>query len=111
MVKKVNWKEVLLMEIAQSHKPFKRINYYPLGDGLIDVFLHKNEKTEVDEEGNTVYKAEEVYFQTRSNIAKEMIEENFESYWENEGEVVVSESTAEERVGMLEDTINFLLGL
>ena len=99
------------MEIAQSHKPFERINYYPLGDGLIDVFLHKNEKTEVDEESNTVYKAEEVYFQTRSNITKEMIEENFESYWENEGERIVNELTATERIEMLEDTINFLLGL
>ena len=99
------------MEIAQSYKPFKKINYYPLGDGLVDVFLHKNEKTEVDEEGNTVYKAEEVYFQTRSNITKETIEENFESYWENEGERVVTKLSAVERIEMLEDTINFLLGL
>lgn len=99
------------MEVAQSHKPFKRINYYPLGDGFVDVFLHKNETQEVDEEGNTVYKAEEVYFQTRSNIAKEMIEDDFDSYWENEGERVVAELNAVERIEMLEDTINFLLGL
>lgn len=99
------------MEMAQSHKPFKRINYYPLGDGFVDVFLHKNETQEVDEEGNTIYKAEEVFFRVKDSITKSTIEDDFDSYWKNEGERIVNELTTTERIEMLEDTINFLLGL
>ena len=99
------------MEMAQSPKPFKRINYYPLGDGFVDVFLHKNETQEVDEEGNIIYKAEEVFFRVKDSITKSTIEDDFDSYWENECERIVNELTETERMGMLEDTINFLLGL
>lgn len=99
------------MQMTQSHKPFKKINYYPLNNGFVDVYLHKNETQEVDEEGNIQYVAEEVHFQIDVKTTKEMIEENFDVYWENEGERVVTELSAVERIEMLEDTINFLLGL
>lgn len=99
------------MQIAQSHKPFNKVDYYPLQNGYVDVYLHKNNTQEVDEEGNTIYKTEEVYFQVKDNITKSMIEDDFDMYWENEGERVVNELTATERIEILEDTINFLLGL
>lgn len=97
------------MQLSYKDKPHSKIECFPLPSGYVDVFLHKNEKTEVDEEGNTVYKAEEVYFQTRSNITKEMIEDDFDSYWENEGERIVNELTATERIETLEDAILFML--
>ena len=99
------------MQMAQSHKPFKRVNYYPLGDGYVDVFLHKNDTQEIDEEGNTIHKAEEVYFQIKNSITKEIIEENFDLYWDNEGERVVNEPTTEERMEMLETMLSVLLGV
>lgn len=99
------------MQIAQSHKPFNKVDYYPLQNGVVDVYLHKNDTQETDEEGNTIYKAEEVYFQIKNSVTKEMIEKGFNLYWENEGERVANEPTTEERIEMLEDTINFLLGL
>ena len=99
------------MQIAQSHKPFNKVDYYPLQNGVVDVYLHKNNIQEVDEEGNTIHKAEEVYFQVKDSITKSTIEDDFDMYWENEGERVVNELTATERIEILEDTINFLLGL
>lgn len=99
------------MQIAQSHKPFNKVDYYPLQNGVVDVYLHKNNTQETDEEGNTIYKAEETYFQVDSLTTKAMIEEKFDLYWENVGERVANEPTTEERIEMLEDTINFLLGL
>lgn len=99
------------MQIAQSHKPFNKVDYYPLQNGVVDVYLHKNNTQEVDEEGNTIHKAEEVYFQVKDSITKSTIEDDFDMYWENEGERVVNELTATERIEILEDTINFLLGL
>ena len=90
------------MQMTQSHKPFKKINYYPLNNGFVDVYLHKNETQEVDEEGNIQYVAEEVHFQIDVKTTKEMIEENFEFYWGNEGEVKVVEQTDEQ---MLRDYV------
>lgn len=99
------------MQIAQSHKPFNGVDYYPLQNGFVDVYLHKNDTQETDEDGNAFYKAEEVYFQVKDSITKSMVEDDFDMYWENDGEWVVNELTATERIEMLEDTINFLLGL
>ena len=99
------------MQIAQSHKPFNKVNYYPLNNGFVDVYLHKNDTQETDEEGNIIYKSEEVCFQVKESITKKTIEDNFDSYWENEGERVVNELNEVERIEVLEDTINFLLGL
>lgn len=99
------------MQIAQSHKPFNKVDYYPLQNGAVDVYLHKNDTQEIDEDGNTIHKTEEVYFQVKDSITKSTIEDDFDSYWENEGERIVNELTTTERIEMLEDTINFLLGL
>ncbi len=38
------------MQISQSHKPHNRVDYYPLPNGYVDVFLHKNERTETEVE-------------------------------------------------------------
>ena len=99
------------MQTSYSPKPHNRVDYYPLQNGCADVFLRRNETIEEDEEGNTVYVAEEVYFRVTKDITKEMIEESFEQYWENKGEIVVKDVSAEYRLLMLEDTVNFLLGL
>ena len=90
------------MQMTQSHKPFKKINYYPLNNGFVDVYLHKNETQEVDEEGNIYYKSEEVYFKVSETITKELIENDFETYWEHKGEVKVVEQTDEQ---MLRDYV------
>lgn len=90
------------MQIAQSHKPFNRVDYYVLGNGYADVFMHKNETQENDEEGNIIYKAEEVYYQIEDNVTKEVIEENFDFMWEDVGKEYVPEPT---EVKMLRDYV------
>ena len=99
------------MQMAQSHKPFNKVDYYPLGNGFIDVYLHKNETQETDEEGNVYFKAEEVCFQISDTVTKEEVEEDFELYWDNEGERVVNEPTTDERIEMLETMLSVLLGV
>ena len=69
------------MQISYSPKPHNRVDYFPLPNGHADVFLHRNETTETDEEGNIQYVAEEVYFQIEQSVTKEMIEENFDYMW------------------------------
>ena len=83
------------MQIAQSHKPFNKVDYYNLRNGYADVFLHRNEKIETEEEGNIQYVAEEVYFQIEQTITKEQIENNFDFMW-NDAENVMTEPTVEE---------------
>lgn len=90
------------MQIAQSHKPFNRVDYYVLGNGYVDVFLHRNEMQETDEEGNISYKAEEVYFQIEDKVSKEQIEENFDFMWNDAEKELVKEPTLEERLQALE---------
>lgn len=99
------------MQISYSPKPYNRVDYCPLNNGFVDVYLHKNETQEVDEEGNIQYVAEEVHFQIDVKTTKEMIEENFDVYWENEGERVVTELSAVERIEMLETMLSVLLGV
>lgn len=90
------------MQIAQSHKPFNRVDYYPLGNGYADVFLHRNEVQERDEEGSIIYNAEEVYFQIEDTVTKEQIEENFDFMWEDVEKEPTQEPTLEERLQALE---------
>ena len=99
------------MHLSYRNKRHNKIDYFPLPNGNADVFLHKNGKINFDEEGNKSYVAEEVYFTVNQNITKEIIEENFDKFWENKGEVKVMNAGVEERLEMAEDTINFLLGL
>lgn len=55
------------------------IMYMPLPKGGADVWLRKNIAEEHDDEGNTFYTADEVYF--RTNEPKETIEADFEEYF------------------------------
>ena len=98
------------MQISYSSKPHDTVGYFPLPNGKVDIFLHRNETIEQDEDGNDVYVAEEVYFQTDASVTKEHIEKNFELMWNKEENPPV-EPTVEERLAIAEDTINFLLGL
>ena len=90
--------------MVKSSSPFQRnrIDYYKLNNGYSDVFLRKNEIEETDEEGNIYYKSEEVYFKVSETITKELIENDFETYWEHKGEVKVVEQTDEQ---MLRDYV------
>lgn len=69
------------MQLSYKDKSHDRVEYFPLPNGYADVFLHKNERIEIDEEGSKQYVAEEVYFQIEQSITKEMIEENFDFMW------------------------------
>ena len=111
------------MQISYSPKPYNRVDYFPLPNGHADVFLHRNETTETDEEGNIQYVAEEVYFQIEQSVTKETIEENFETYWENKGEIISTPTLPEptepepseidilnNRIAELESTLDIMLG-
>ena len=99
------------MQIAQSHKPFSTVDYYNLGNGFVDVFLHKNETRETDKEDNVIYKAEEIYFRAENSITKEYIEENFDLMWGNNEKETAQVPTVEERLQQAEDVIlNMLMG-
>lgn len=69
------------MQVSESYKRHNKVDYFPLPNGLADVFLHRNETTKADEEGNTIYIAEEVYFQAKQSITKDQIEQNFDNMW------------------------------
>ena len=97
-----------MLELSYSSKPYNRVDYFPLPNGLADVFLHKNERTEKDEENNTVYVVEEKYFQVEQSISKEFIEDNFDYMWQNT-EKNMSNPTLEDRLKATEDAILFLL--
>jgi len=98
------------MQISRSPKPHNKVDYYPLPSGYADVFLHRNETTELDEDGNTIYVSEEVYTQVKSETTKEQIELNFDQFW-NDAETIVVEPTTEERLKALESAmIEIILG-
>lgn len=96
------------MQLSHKDKSHNKIDYFTLPNGYADVYLHRNERIEIDEEGNEQYIAEEVYFQVDQSVTKEQIEENFEFMW-NDAEKVVEEPTQEDRLTELENTILFLL--
>lgn len=89
------------MQVSESYKRHNKVDYFPLPNGLADVFLHRNETIKTDEEGNTIYIAEEVYFQVEQSVTKEQIEQNFDNMWANaEKEKVIL--TDSERLLLLE---------
>ena len=105
------------MKLSYNNKPYNKIDYYLLPNGLVDVFLHKNEFIETDKEGNKTHVAEEVYFQVESNITKDTIIIDFEKYWDNEGIVKVEEIELKDRmtnteidVVTLQETIDTIFG-
>ena len=71
------------MNLSYKPTPHNRVDYHPLPTGFADVFLHRNEATEMNEEGQMQYVAEEVYFQIDQSVTKEQIEENFEYMWDD----------------------------
>lgn len=89
------------MQLSYRYKPHNKVDYYPLPNGYADVYLHRNEKIETDDEGNTQYIAEETYFQIEQSVTKEQIESNFDYMW-SDAEKVVEEPTLEERLQALE---------
>ena len=66
------------MQLSYKDKPHNKLDYFALPNGYADVFLHRNEKIETDDEGNTQYIAEETYFQIEQSVTKEQIESNFD---------------------------------
>lgn len=97
-------KGVNLVQLSHKHEPHNKVDYFPLPNGFADVFLHRNEAEEVDDEGNIQYVAEEVYFQIDQSVTKEQIESNFEYMW-SDAEKSVPVPTAEERIEALEMAI------
>ena len=83
------------MQLSYKDKSHDRVEYFPLPNGYADVFLHKNERIEIDEEGSKQYVAEEVYFQIEQSITKEMIEKNFDFMW-NDARHIKAEHTLDD---------------
>lgn len=71
------------MQLSYKDKPHNRVDYFPLPNGFADVFLHRNEKIEIGEDGDRIYVAEEVCFQIEQSATKEFIEQNFEYMWDD----------------------------
>lgn len=92
------------MKKSHNYKSHNAVDYYLLPNGKVDVFLHRNEITETDEEGNITYIADEVYLSLDSTIPKQEIEQNFDTYW-NKGENTVNEPSVEERMKALEQAM------
>ena len=97
------------MQLSYKDKPHNKVDCFPLPNGYVDVFLHKNEIVETDEDGNQQYVAEEVYLQVEQSVTKQQIEGDFD-YWWNSTTEQVDEPTIEERLELAESTILFLLG-
>lgn len=98
------------MQVSYSPKPHNRVDYYPLPNGYVDVYLHKDERTETDEDGNVVYITEEVYFQVKQEVTKEQIENDFNYFWED-ADMKLDKPTAEERLEALESAVlDMILG-
>lgn len=96
------------MQLSYRDKSHNKVDYFPLPNGYADVYLHRNELIEINQEGDEQYIAEEVYFQVEQSVTKEQIELNFDFMW-NDAEKVIEEPTQEDRLAELENTILFLL--
>lgn len=95
------------MKTVYNMKP-DTIQYMPLPDGQADVWLRKNIEETRDEEKNTVWEADEVYF--RTSLDKESIAAAFEAMFLNGGETKINEETTnqptvEERLDAIEAAI------
>lgn len=99
------------MQLSYKPVPHNNVDYYLLPNGYADVFLHRNEKIEVDEDGNIQYVAEEVYFQVDQSITKEEIELNFDYMWTDAEKEPIAEPTDKERLQALEQAmLELILG-
>lgn len=96
------------MHLSYNTKPHRLVDYCPLPSGKVDVFLRKNERVEENTDGETVYVAEEVYFQVDSDIIESEVTANFDFYWSQTG---VSKPSDDERLKALEQAmLEILLG-
>ena len=59
----------------------KEVDYYPLPNGTVDVFLRKRLPEEVDSEGNETFVYDEVSINT--TLPREIIEEYFDMLFED----------------------------
>ena len=99
------------MQLSYKPVPHKKVDYYLLPNGYADVFLHRNEKMETNEEGDVQYVAEEVYFQVDQSITKEQIELNFDYMWADAEKEPIAEPTDKERLQALEQAmLELILG-
>lgn len=93
-----------------TEKP-ETLTYMKLPDGNADVWLRENIEEVEDDEGNTQYQCDEVYF--RTTLSKDEIEADFDAIFENGGTTVdedtgeesVDNPTLAERVAALETTV------
>ncbi len=85
------------MQITYARKPYNPVDYHILPNGYVDVFMHKNETTETDDEGDLFYTAEEVYFQIDKSVTKEQIESNFDYFWNDAEKCAIPEQPLELR--------------
>ena len=97
------------MQLSYKDKKHNKVDYFALPNGYADVFLHRGERTETDEEGNIQYVAEEIYFQIEQSVTKGQVEDNFDFMWDDVEKDKTKEPTLEERLQMAEDTLLFLL--
>lgn len=96
------------MYLSYNTQPHKLIDYCPLPNGKVDVFLRRNEKMEENKDGETVYVAEEVYFQVDYDISESEVTANFDFYWTQTG---VKKPSDDERLKVLEEAmLEMLLG-
>lgn len=93
------------MQLSHKPIPHNKVDYYLLPNGYADVFLHRNEIAQTDEEDNLIYVAEEVYFQIESSVTKEQIEQNFNYMWDDAEKEVFTEPTEKERLEALEQAM------
>lgn len=93
------------------------ITYMKLPNGSADVWLRDNITETTDEEGNTQYECDEVYF--RTTLSKSEITADFDTIFENDGTTVdedtgeesVDDPTLAERVAALEEALLEIGGL
>jgi len=94
---------------TESAIPIIAVSYYSLKKGIADVYMRKNMDTKLDDEGNTIYTADEIYFQVLQNVTKEYIEANFDEFWEEETGVELTEIEKLEQI--LADLTEIMLGV
>ena len=93
------------MNKSYNTKPQEPLSYYPLPDGMVDVYLRKPLENEVDAEGNLSYVYDEVYFKISAEVARETISENFNLLFEDAHALDNAEPTLEDRVATTENKV------
>lgn len=101
------------MQITHSCKPLNSVDYYPLRDGMAQVYMRKNFRTESDEDGNLIHIADEVTFKINQDVTKAEIEQNFEYMWSDAEKIDYRPSLEEQlevQARAIEDLTMLVLG-